>query len=197
MPHRNSRQRSRAVRDFHVYNRQRDRDPIFRDDEDRRMFLWMISRYLMPVPQHDARGRAYRNLRGHVEVLAFALMLNHFHLVIRQLRPDGMRMLMNGAMSSYVRYFNGKYGENGSMFGERYRASEKSDRRSLLNAISYVHDNHALDCLCEFCSHRYYSNPGIEVPAWISVEAGLQRFGDSARYLDYRQMRQGLSVIAN
>jgi hypothetical protein len=197
MPHRNSRERSRAVRDFHVYNRQRDRDPIFRDDEDRRTFLWMISRYLTPVPQHDLRGRAYRNLRGHVEVLAFALMLNHFHLVIRQLRPGGLRMLMNGAMSSYVRYFNAKYGEDGSMFGERYRAAEKSDRRSLLNAISYVHDNHAIDCGCEFCSHRFYADPRSEVPSWLAAETGLQRFGGHDRYLDYREMRRGMSIIAD
>lgn len=196
MPYRNTRNRSQPNADFHLYNRERNRDPMFIDDEDRRMFLWMFRRYLSTVVHHDARGRPYRNLRSHVQLLAFALMENHFHLVIRQLRMGGMETLMRGVMTGYVSYFNRRHGVAGGMFLERFRAPEKIDRRSKLNAISYVHDNHGLDCRCEFCSHRFYLD-APDSPSWIDAGVGVAMFGGVEKYLDYRQFRSGLSSLSS
>jgi REP element-mobilizing transposase RayT len=196
VPHRNSRNRDRPLDDFHVYNRERNRDPMFIDDEDRRMFLSIVRRYLSVVVHKDARGRPYRCLRTHVRLLAFALMDNHFHLVLRQLRAGGMEVLMRSVMTSYVQYFNRRHDGGGSMFVERYRAAEKVDRRSKLNAIAYVHDNHSLDCRCEFCSHRFYMAPISETPSWIEAQTGVTMFGGVEKYLNYREHRSGLSILS-
>jgi REP element-mobilizing transposase RayT len=197
MPYRNTRNRTRTNADFHTYNREQHREPMFVDDEDRRMFLWLVRRYLSTVVHTDARGRPYRNLRSHVQLLAFALMGNHFHLVLRQLRTRGLETFMNGVMSSYVRYFNKRHGGSGTLFTERFRAVEKLDRRSRLNAIAYVHDNHGIDCRCEFCSHRFYVGLGDGVPSWIAAEQGIRMFGGTENYLEYRQLRRGLSILAS
>jgi hypothetical protein len=197
MPYRNTRNRARINTDFHVYNRERNRGPLFIDDDDRRMFLWIVRRYLSTVQHSDSRGRPYRNLRPQVRLLAFAIMGNHFHLVLRQLRAGGMETFMNGVMSSYVRYFHKRHGGSGSRFTERFRAVEKLDRRSRLNVIAYVHDNHALDCRCDFCSHRFYLDPTGEVPSWIEAEAGVRMFGGVEKYVEYRTHRSGLTIIAS
>lgn len=196
MPARHSRNRRRQSADFHVYNRERNREPIFFDDEDRRYFLWLLRRYLSIVPHTDSRGRPYRSHRGRVQLLAYSLMLNHFHLVIRQLRSGGMEALMHAVMTSYVRYFNKRHAGSGALFDGRYRAAIKPDRRAKLNAIAYVHDNHSLRCECEFCSHRLYVGTS-ESPSWIDARVGLSIFGGESEYLDYRQMRAGLSAIAD
>lgn len=196
MPHRNTRNRSRLDTDFHTYNREQNREPMFFDDDDRRMFLWLVRRYLSVVQHTDSRGRPYRNLRSHVQLLAFALMENHFHLVLRQLRAGGLETFMNGVMSSYVRYFNKRHGRSGKLFTERFRAAEKLDRRSRLNAIAYVHDNHGLDCRCEFCSHRFYLAEGDEIPSWIAAEQSVGMFGGVERYVQYRTLRSGLTTLA-
>lgn len=195
IPARNSRNRRRPFADFHVYNRERNRDPIFFDDEDRRYFLWLIRRYLSTVPHADSRGRPYGSHRGRVQLLAYSLMLNHFHLVIRQLQAGGMEKLMHAVMTSYVRYFNKRHGETGALFDGRYRAAIKLDRRSKLNAIAYVHDNHSLECCCEFCSHRFYVGTS-DTPSWIEARDGISLFGGEGEYLDYRRMRAGMSAIA-
>lgn len=170
---------------------------MFLDQDDRRMFMSIVRRYLSNVVHTDSRGRAYRNLRSHVQLLAFALMGNHFHLVLRQLRADGLETFMRSVMTSYVMYFNRRHGADGAMFVDRYRAVEKLDRRARLNAIAYVHDNHALDCHCEFCSHRFYLGAEGEVPSWIDAPAGLRTFGGVEKYVDYRALRSGLTILSS
>jgi hypothetical protein len=169
---------------------------MFIDDADRDTFLWMIWRHLTVTPTFDAGGRPYRPLGDQVTVLAFALMTNHFHLVLRQLRPRGVETLMHRSMSSYVRYFNRRRGDSGAMFDGRFRAALKADRRSQLNAIAYVHDNHGLSCNCKYCSHRYYDDPEAPVPSWVSSGLGLELFGGPEQYRSYRVMRAGISELA-
>lgn len=191
----NTRDRAAAFTFKHVYNREQNREPMFVDDEDRRMFLWIVRRHLGEVVQSDSRGRPYRNFRGELQLLSFALMTNHFHLVIRQLKAGALRSFMNGVMSSYVRYFNRRHGTSGSIFVGAYRAAPKEDRRSRLNAIAYVHDNHGSDCRCEFCSHRLFLAKPEEVPSWIAVDSALREFGGRDEYLRYRQFRQDLKAL--
>lgn len=188
MPRRNTRNRRHLI-DHHVFNRQRDRQAMFLDDDDRRTFLWMIARHLSSVPHFDRRGRPYADRRGDVKLLAFALMVNHFHLVLRQLRSGGLESFMRPLMSQYVRYFNRRHGSTGEMFRGRYRAVPRIDARSRRSAIAYVHDNHGRDCDCAFCSARYYADPEPATPSWIDRDAGLEIFGGREAYLTYRDAR--------
>jgi hypothetical protein len=197
MPRRNTRHRADRFREYHVYNREADREPMFHDDEDRYKFLSILERYLSTERQYDSRGRAYANLRSHVQLLAFAIMTTHFHLVFRQLRANGLDTLMNRLMSTYVRYYNRKYASEGAMCDDRFRSAVKLTRRSQLNAIAYTHDNHGLDCECDFCSHRYYGAPPETIPSWIDAEIGLNKFGNFENYINYRQLRHGISLIAD
>lgn len=196
MPRRNTRNRRTSIREYHTYNRDADQEPMFFDDQDRHKFLSIVQRYLALEIHTDSRGRPYRNLRGHVRLLAFAVMTTHFHLVLRQLRAGGLDTFMNRVMSTYVRYFNRKYELTGPMCEDRFRSAIKLDRRSQLNAIAYVHDNHGADCHCDFCSHRYYANGAADVPSWLDAGFGLEKFGNVERYEAYREMRRGISIIA-
>lgn len=193
MPWKHTRKAPRANTLYHVFNREKDREPMFLDDEDRRTFTWMVGRYLTEKPTLDARGRPYRNLRSMVRLEAQALRDNHFHDGVFQIVPGGIEALMNGVMTSYVRYFNRRHGKSGNMFRGEYRCIPKRDRHSQRVMFSYIHDNHGPACFCEFCTHRYFADP-TDVPSWLDVERPLRIFGGPDGYHRFRAARVVLKL---
>lgn len=75
-----------------------------------------------------------------VEILAFALMPNHFHLLLRQLDGGGISLFMR-KLGGYVVYFNKKYERVGSLFQNRYKAVEIASDQQLVTIFSYIHTN--------------------------------------------------------
>lgn len=106
-------------------NRGVDRMNIFRDDADRQQFLSAIGR-----ASHDAN----------VDVAAYCLLGNHFHLVLHC--PDaGLSSAMWRIGSDYARYFNRRHGRDGPLFKSRFTSvSIKSDPQ-LVATLRYVHRN--------------------------------------------------------
>jgi hypothetical protein len=98
--------------------------------------------------------------------------------------------LMQAVMTTYVRYFNRKYGKQGEMFDGEVRLRPAKGRREELHAIAYVHENHGDHCFCEFCSHSLYMGHPSHVPPWIDVGEGLRRFGGVPSYLKWLRARQ-------
>ena len=80
MPSRNSRKEYVPETMYHVYNRGHNKDKIFLDDNDYAVFLNLLKRYLSKTVVTDEKGRPYEQLRDEVELVAFCLMPNHFHL---------------------------------------------------------------------------------------------------------------------
>lgn len=190
MPRKNTRQSSREGTIYHGYNREREKAPMFRDDEDRRFFKSLFERYLSDEPVKDDRGRVYPNFRSDVALLSLAIMTNHFHVALFQLQPAGASDLMHAVMTVYVRYFNRKHGKSGEMFDGEVRLRPAKGRRDALNVIAYVHENHGDHCYCEYCSHALYVGHPAHAPRWIDVETGLRLFGGVANYLDWLRARQ-------
>src|ERR1700690_699572 len=109
----------------HVLNRGTRRMDIVRDDADRWRFLKLI-RYLNDAnvprnwereigPDHVRRGFARPDTWGtaqpYVSVLAYCLMDNHFHLLMRERIDGGISKFMQRLCTSMSLYFNAKYGE--------------------------------------------------------------------------------------
>jgi hypothetical protein len=107
-----------------------------------------------------------------------------------QLKPGAAGQLMHAVMTSYVAYFNQKYGKSGEMFDGEVRLRPTDGLRDELNVIAYVNENHGDHCYCEFCSHALYVGHPAHVPPWIDVAAGLSCFGGVANYLDWLRARQ-------
>jgi len=78
-----------------------------------------------------------------VEILAFCLMPNHYHLVIRQLVDNGISLFMQKLGDSYVGYFNEKYNRKGrgSIFQGRHKAIHIKTTDQLMNVICYIFTN--------------------------------------------------------
>ena len=83
----------------------------------------------------------YLDRRGKlVEVLAFSFMPNHLHLILRQLKDNGITEFMKKVNGGYANYFNKKYKRMGHLFN-KFRAVHIKDDDQLRNAFLYVHAN--------------------------------------------------------
>jgi len=75
-----------------------------------------------------------------VEVLAFSFMPNHLHLILRQLKDNGIIEFMKKVNGGYAKYFNKKYKRMGHLFN-KFRAVHIENNNQLRNVFLYVHAN--------------------------------------------------------
>jgi len=76
-----------------------------------------------------------------VEILAFCLMPNHVHLLVRQLREGGISKFMRKIGAGYVNYYNQKYKRGGHLFRGRYRIIHIKTQEQLKTIFVYIHTN--------------------------------------------------------
>ena len=114
---------------YHAYNRGVEKRTIFVDEEDFRVFHYYLGSYLLPpvvregwdMPRGIALTHGTYDLHRRIKLLAFCLMPNHFHLLLRQQDELAMREFMKRLANAYVGYFNKKYKRVGSLFQGTYR----------------------------------------------------------------------------
>lgn len=75
-----------------------------------------------------------------VDVFAFSLMPNHFHLILKQAKDNGVSEFMKKVNGGYAKFFNEKYHRKGHLFNKFYPVHIKDDDQ-LKNAFTYVHTN--------------------------------------------------------
>ncbi|MEQ8839602.1 MAG: transposase [Acidimicrobiales bacterium] len=156
---------------FHVMNRGARRLPIFGDDGDRDAFLRRL-------------GEAARH--HELEVHAYALMPNHFHLLVRG-TVESLSSTMQALCSGYTQRFNTKYGLDGALLRGRYRTKPIIEDRYLNQVVRYIHRNPVTSdrptlSVFRWTSHLAYL--GVSpAPPWLSITPILDRFsGDVAAY---------------
>lgn len=75
-----------------------------------------------------------------VAILAFVLMPNHYHLLLRQLRENGIMRLMH-KLGGYSMYFNQKYERTGTLFEGRFKAVRVEREAHFVHLPFYIHAN--------------------------------------------------------
>jgi putative transposase len=142
---------------YHIYNRGVNRRRIFIDNDDYAVFLNLLKRYLCREEVKDAKGRQYESMYGKIELLAFCLMPNHFHLLIFQKDAEAMTKLLHKITGSYTRYFNKKHKRSGPLFQDRFKASQILSDEYLIHISRYIHLNPRGYLAWEYSSLPYYT----------------------------------------
>jgi len=168
---------------YHVYARGASRKTIFIEDEDFDYFLGLFHRYLSHEEATNSVGLPYEKLYGVVELLAYCLMGNHFHLLIYQKEEGAMPRFMRGVMTSYSRYFNKKYDQSGSLFETRYKASRISSDEYLMHISRYIHLNPDDWKKYPYSSVRSYQDG--DGPDWLNDKRMLELFSSRKSYMDF------------
>lgn len=110
---------------YHVTCRGNEQRKIFRDAEDRIEFFRLLAR----------SAGIYK-----VQVLAYALMPNHFHLLICTPKSN-LSEFMRHFNISYTGSFNRKYKRSGHLYQGRYKAFLIDKDNYLLEVSRYIHLN--------------------------------------------------------
>jgi len=159
----------------HVMNRGADHRDIFEDDADRTVFL-------------DALALAAE--RFHLEVHAYCLMSNHFHLLL---------LSCEGKLSAGMKYLSGRFtrltnvraGRDGPLFRGRYYSVGITSDAHLVEACRFIHLNPVAARTTRsaqawrWSSARACLGNGV-VPRWLKTEYILDLFGPSNRDANYR-----------
>lgn len=120
---------------YHVLSRGVDKRTIFMENKDYLRFIHDLFEFndINPVlninylfnKKHSIEAsspgvkRAPRKLL--VEILAFCLMPNHFHLMIRPKQDQALTQFMKKLNIGYAKYFNEKYQRSGALFEGRFK----------------------------------------------------------------------------
>jgi putative transposase len=75
-----------------------------------------------------------------VECLAWCLMPNHVHLVLRPATAAGLRSVMSSVHTRYAQHINRREQSSGHLFQDRYRSYPMDDAH-LMIAVRYVENN--------------------------------------------------------
>lgn len=76
-----------------------------------------------------------------VEILVFTLMPNHFHLILKEIRPNGISKFMQKIGTGYTMYFNQKYERSGCLFQSKFKAVMLEEHAHFLHLPHYIHLN--------------------------------------------------------
>ncbi|MBU1956730.1 transposase [Patescibacteria group bacterium] len=92
-----------------------------------------------PYIDKDRKNKKPRKLL--VEVLAFCLMPNHYHLLLKPRFDDGITKFLKRLNMGYSRYFNEKYKRQGTLFEGRYKLIAIINESHFLHIPYYIHLN--------------------------------------------------------
>lgn len=141
MPSKNAIKTYASGQYYHLYNRGANKEVIFHERPDYLYFLYLFKRHLSKHPLLDKAQRPYRHLYGKVELLAYCLMSNHFHLLVYNVEKTGIESLMHSVITAYSMYYNKKYEHSGRLFQGVYKASMITADQYLQHVARYIHRN--------------------------------------------------------
>ncbi len=117
-------------------------------------------------------------LETDVRVIAYCLMENHVHMMVRG-NPDSIALLMKKIGVSYSGYFNRKYSRVGHLFQDRYKSEPIENEMYLLNVYRYILKNPEKGGIClasqyQWSSYQYYE----KCPEYMDTSAIRLLLGD-------------------
>lgn len=111
---------------YHIYNRGANRERIFFSDENYSYCLRLIGKYSEIF---------------HISVIAYCLMPNHFHLILRQNSEKSISDLMRLVFNAYVQAVNRQIGRTGTLFEGRFKHILIDKDNYILHLCRYIHLN--------------------------------------------------------
>lgn len=143
---------------YHIVNRDVEGRNLFQQISDYFRFIYCLyelnDKNLVRMEKRIKQRKKRKKERGStpphsrsreplVEIIAFCLMPNHYHLTVRQLVDGGISLFMKKLGDSYVGYFNIKHDRKGrgSIFQGRFKAVHVKTNDQLINLICYIFTN--------------------------------------------------------
>ena len=138
---------------YHLHNRGRSRLSICHDPRD----------YLDILAKLKTYSRKYR-----ITPIAYALLPNHYHILVRQDDAPRVSLLTQRIFNSYSKTYNLKYQHSGTIFEGPVKVKPVTDEHYLLHLCRYIHANPVRHGLTRSLDDWLYTN----YPEWIETRPG-------------------------
>jgi putative transposase len=128
---------------YHFYNRGAHRLSIFREADN----------YLFTLRNTKTYCRTLS-----LTPIAYCLLPNHSHYLVRQDGEPPARLLPQRIFNSYTKAFNKRYGHTGTLFAGSYRVVPVERESYLLHLCRYIHSNPVIHGIVDDLENWPYSN---------------------------------------
>ena len=159
---------------YHIMNRGLSRRNIFVEDKGRQSFLDLLADIT----------RLWQ-----VEVHAYCLMDNHYHLLLST-PTAGLSRAMRHLDGIYTQRFNRVHRRDGPLFRGRYKSLLIDAEEYFLSVVRYIHHNPLkAGVASDIDRYRWSSHWGYlnkqQRPDWLNTGAVLSRFGGLKEYREF------------
>lgn len=170
----------------HITQRGNNQMHVFRSDADHEVLLLLLKRAALRYP---------------VAIHAYALMSNHFHLLVTPNGAESLARMMQFIDGVYATYFNRTYHRTGSPWTGRYRPLPLTDEIYWLTCLRYIELNPVRAGMVDrpedyrwssYCAHAFG-----QAPSWLAPHPVYDALGGSTdeRCKNYRQLAE--SALTN
>ncbi len=167
---------------YHIYNRGAHRLPIVREAANYQFIIKLMKQYVSELG---------------VTVIAYCLMPNHYHWLVRQDGELRAGLLAQRVFNSYSKAFNKRYGHSGTLFEGPYQPILVDKDSYLRHLCIYIHSQPVNDGITPFLDQWPWSNyhewMGKREGALLDHDFIADHFPDRQRYhhriLDYLESR--------
>ena len=168
---------------YHVYNRGVDQREIFLGDQDYERFLKLL---YVSNGNRSFKFRDIQNIKlDHIDrgeplvaIGAYALMPNHFHILVKEIQEGGISQFMGKLTTSYSMYFNTISERTGALFEGRFKAQHVDNDEYMKYLYAYIHLNPVK----------------LIEPKWkdfgLKNKGGAKKFLEQYRYSSYPEYTQ-------
>lgn len=179
---------------YHVFNRGNAKADIFLDSSDCELFINRLREALFPTHADGAhvqkRGARTQLPAGAFSLVAYCLMPNHYHLLVRQNTDLPISALVLKVCSGYGKVFNKRHDRVGSLFQDQFKVVHVDRNDYLLHLSSYIHQNPKVAGLVgaledwRYCSYSEYAS--LKAAGGLcDTDIVLGQFKDAREYIRF------------
>ncbi|GBE06349.1 transposase IS200 like protein [bacterium BMS3Abin10] len=156
----------------HVLQWGNNKADVFMDDKDSLVYLYLLKKY---ADKYSC------------PVLAYCLMPNHVHLLLKPARDVFLSKTMQGLSLSYAQYFNKKHNKSGRLWESRYYSCIVDKENYLWTVARYIEQNPKRSGLVGIEERYPYSSARAHIASIDDGILGEEIFGDEGRseYIDF------------
>jgi len=159
---------------YHIYNRGAHQVSIVRETANFLFILRKMKRY---------------SRQFNLTLIAYCLMYNHYHFLIRQDGAYPAGLLPQRVFNSYSKAYNKRYNHSGTLFEGPYKVKPVIDENYMLHLCRYMHANPVKDGLVAHSSDWPYSNylewVGLREGSLVDREFVNRHFPSAAAYAEF------------
>lgn len=191
---------------YHVFNRSIAHQQIFSNQRDFHRIIELIPFYSYHRPllrfSHFIRlsqeqrvtfiNTLKNNQKKQIQILAFCIMPNHLHFLIKEVENSGITTFMRNIQNSYAKYFNTKNKRTGALFQSMFKAVRIETDEQLLHVARYIHLNpvtsyiiHSVDNLENYPWSSYSDYIGKSKSDLVSTDQIMSFFSSIEKFKNF------------